>query len=1068
MRLGDYNAGRRTANAGGQAGAFGASTGFGGFGGQNNQSQGTGFGNTAGSGGLFGTTNNTSGAGFGANTSTAGGFGSSFGQKPAAGGLFGSTAATTQPSGGAFGSAGASGFGQQNNSTFGNTQGAGGLFGQSNQQKPGGAFGSTTTGNAFGAGATATSGFGNSGGLFGQQNQNQAQNSSPFGGNQQQQNPSNTFGQTSTGAGFGSFGNNANNQQKPSLFGNTNNNTSSVFGNQTQNNQQPAGGLFGNTNNTGNNGAFGNANNQQQAGGLFAPKPAAGGLFGNTQPNQQNAGNSVFGQQPNQQGQAASLFGSTAQKPLGNTAGGLFGSTNQQPANNSLFSNTLTNPNQGSLLGNSLLGNQNNLQPPQGLSASINDPNPYGSVSIFNGLPPPPQTNPGPIATPIQAGHKQRKPAVLPQYRLNPAMSPRFATPQRRGYGFSYSTYGTPTSAMSTPGGFSSSLLGGSISRGLGKSFSTSNLRKTYDSDADSILAPGAFSASSSRFSNQGSLKKLTINRTLRSDLFGSNSLAALPSPETDDTQNQSSIRKKVSFDSAAGGNVNGHQSFNGFAEASGALPNGTTNGELTPTPTAEEQGYLRSSRTNLFSNKVNNGRRSLGSLQPEMSQAKGKELAIVHEDDPADASNNNAVTLGLPDRSDPEPGNYWCKPTISELKRLTPQQLKRFEGFQIGRVGCAQCRFLEPVDLTVVDFNKLFGEIAEITTRSCTIYPTNAGKPPVGGGLNVPSEITMENSWPRARNRQDVLYETSGPAFDKHIIRLRRAKGTKYVKYDKAQGVWTFRVPHFTTYALDYEDDESEADLLDSSALSAVSKDPPTPTPLAKKSRAGSTPGPSRSKPTNSSMVDDSFARASSELEDTFEFKKPRIPGGFDEIPAFDDHDVEIEDVQENGKPFLGGRSAALPTDDEDEPSEVQVDKDDGGQALVVRDNDAVEDVVMDMVGSFPDEGAHRATLRASKNDQATPRKPKLILEDDWAQQLQRTVSPRKRDRQALKESQAALFNDADFNMSASQVTKKLTADAGEITNSIDLMKSLFGKEEMRKSVNVVGKQVVRKGFEV
>ena len=1059
--MGDYNSGRRFANAGGQPGAFGTSTGFGGFGGQNNQSQGTGFGSTAGGGGLFGSTNNTSGGGFGANTSTTGGFGSSFGQKPATTNLFGSTATTGQSSGGIFGSAGGSGFGQQNNNAFGNTQSGGGLFGQ---QKPANAFGSSTASNTFGAGNTATSG------LFGQQNQTQAQNSSPFGGNQQQQNPSNPFGQTSTGTGFGAFGNNANNQQKPGLFGSTNNNTSSVFGNQAQNNQQQGGGLFGNANNTSNNGLFGNSNNQQQGGGLFGSKPAAaGGLFGNAQASQQNAGNSVFGQQPNQQGPAPSLFGSTPQKPLGNTAGSLFGNTNQQPANNSLFGNTLTNQNQGSLLGNSLLGSQQNtLQPPQGLSASINDPNPYGSVSIFNGLPPPPQANPGPIATPIQAGHKQRKPAVLPQYRLNPAMSPRFATPQKRGYGFSYSTYGTPASAMSTPGGLSSGLLGGSISRGLGKSFSTSNLRKTYDADAEGILAPGAFSATSSRFSNQGSLKKLTINRTLRSDLFGNNSLAALPTPESDDAQNHSSQRKKVSFDSA-GGNVNGHQNVNGSVEMGGALASGTTNGDLTPTPTAEEQGYLRSSsRLNLFTNKVNSGRRSLGSLQPEMSQVKGNELAIVHEDGPADAPNSKAVALGLPDRSDPEPGEYWCKPTISELKKLKPNQLKSLIGFQIGRVGCAQCRFLEPVDLTIVDFNKLFGEIAEITIRSCTIYPTNDGKPPVGHGLNVPAEITMENSWPRARNKRDILYETSGPMFDKHVVRLRGVRGTKFVGYNKEEGVWTFIVPHFTTYALDYED-ESEADLLDSSALSAVSRDPPTPTPVARKSRAGSTPGPSQSQITNSSVMgDDSFAQPSSELEDTFEFKKPRIPGGFDGLPAFDDHEVEMEDVQESGKPFLGGRSAALPTDDEDEPSEIGNEGDAEVQALVVRDDHADEDEVMDMVGSFPEDGAPKSILKTSKNDQTTPRKSKLVLGDDWAQQLQRTVSPRKRDRQTLKENQAALFNDSDFNVSVNRVTKNPKADAGEITNSIDLMKSLFGKEEMRKSVKGAGKQVMRKGFEV
>ena len=1072
--MGDYNAGRRFANASGQAGAFGTSTGFGGFGGQNNQSQGTGFGNNA-SSGIFGnTTNNTSSGGFATGTATSGGFGGGgFGQKPTGSTLFGAATTGAQSSGGIFGSASGSGFGQQNNGPFGSTQNSGGLFGQNNQQKSGGLFGSTNNAsNPFGT-SNQASGFGSGGGssIFGQQSQGQNQGTSGF-GNQQQQNSSNPF-QSSTGTGFGSLGNSANTQQKSTgLFSNSNPN--SIFGNNQQNNQQPSGGIFGgNTSNTGNTGTFGNANSNNQTNTLFAPKPAnANPLFGNTQQNQQNTGNSLFGQTQNQ-APGLSLFNNAQQKPLGNPGTSLFPNNQQQPQNNlSLFNNSATNQNQGSsLLGNSLLGSQqNNLQPPQGLTASINDPNPYGSVSIFNGLPPPPQANPGPIATPIQSGQKQRKPAVLPQYRLNPAMSPRFATPQRRGYGFSYSTYGTPTGALSsasTPGGLSSSLPGGSINRSLGKSFSTSNLRKTYDADGDSILAPGAFSATGSRFSQQGSMKRLTIDRTLRSDLFGSNALAALPSTDTNDSNNQSLQRKKVSFDSTiVASNVNGNRDINGMAEAGGASANSTTNGELSPTPTAQEQGFLRSSsRVNLFSGKTNGNRRSLGSLQPEMSQVKGGELAIVHEDSSADAADNISTALARQDRSDPVPGNYWCRPPMAELKKMSREQLKSLPGFEVGRAGCGSCRFLENVDLTTVNLDQFYGYIAEIHIRSVTIYPNNANKPPVGSGLNVPSEITLENSWARARNKRDIIFETSGPAIEKHIRRLREVRGTEFVSYDISEGLWTFRVPHFTTYALDYEDDEAE---VDSSALSVVSNDPPTPTPLIKKFRAGSTPGPKQSGISDSSMMTDSVVQASSELEDTFEFKKRRVPGGFEEELVFNDNEPEMKGVQEDRRPFLGNRSAALQSDDEDEPSEVGDDDAMEDQALVVRDGNEDDDMVVDMIGSFPKDNASKSVLGTDNYEWTTPRKAKLILEDDWADQLQKTISPRKRDRQALKENQAHLFNDTDLDLHAYQFTKKSTMDSGEITNSIDLMKSLFGKEETRKSVRGDGKQVARKGFQV
>lgn len=824
--------------------------------------------------------------------------------------------------------------------------------------------------------------------------------------------------------------------------------------------------MFGNTNNTNNN-----ATNS-----LFAPKPATGpSLFGNTQPNQQNATN-PFGQAPTQQDNTSGLFGNSQQKPLG-TGGGLFGNTTQQPANNSLFGNATANQNPGgSLLGNSLFGNQqqqpNTLQPPQGLSASITDPNPYGSISIFNGLPPPPQTNPGPISTPIYVGQKQKKPAVLPQYRLNPAMSARYVTPQRRGYGFSYSTYGTPQSAMSsasTPGGLSASLLGGSIGRNLGKSFSTSNLRRNYDADGDSILSPGAFTASSSRFSQHGSMKKLTIDRTLRSDLFGTAPLA-LPSTEKSDPKNSASLKKRVSFDATAvGGNVNSTSEANGTAESSGALPDGTTNGELSPTPSAQEQGYLRSSsRMNLFSGKMNGARRSQGGHQPESSQVRGNELAIVHEDGSLEESEEDiSRALANRDLTDPEPGAYWTEPPMAELKRMSRDQLKKIEGFRVGRERCGECQFKAPVDLTTVDLDNFFGHIADITIRSCTIYTTTANKPPQGRGLNVPARITLENSWPRSRNKRDPLPDISGPAFEKHVQRLKGVRGTTFIAYDKKQGAWTFEVPHFTTYALDYEDDENEADPNDSSGLSDAT-DPPTPTPRIRQSRAGSTPAPARSGARESSMLTDSFVQPSSEPDDTFEFKKRRVPGEFDEAPAVGEDEAEMEDIQEDGPPFLAQRSVVQPDDDLDEPSEIEPSRTIENQSLIVRAEEEDNDVTVDMVGSFPEERGSRSILQNGSYDQATPLKALLDLHDDWAAQLQRTISPRKRDRQALKDSQALLFHDADLDMHASRTTKSPKMDGGEITNSIDLMKSLLGKEEMRRSVQGTGMQEARKGFQV
>jgi nuclear pore complex protein Nup98-Nup96 len=189
LRSVDYAQGRRYGNQNGQAGAFGQSTGFGGFGANNNTTN-TAFGanNTSTGGGLFGGQNNTASTPFGSNTNSA--FGSNnnsstsgggvFGQNKPAGGLFGASTTTPQPgtTGGLFGSTSnattSNPFGATStNNAFGASTGntGGGLFGQNNaaQNKPAfGGFGSntsTTNSNPFGGSATNTGG-----GLFGQQN----------------------------------------------------------------------------------------------------------------------------------------------------------------------------------------------------------------------------------------------------------------------------------------------------------------------------------------------------------------------------------------------------------------------------------------------------------------------------------------------------------------------------------------------------------------------------------------------------------------------------------------------------------------------------------------------------------------------------------------------------------------------------------------------------------------------------------------------------------------------------------------------------------------------------------
>ncbi|KAL9627616.1 MAG: hypothetical protein Q9164_007549, partial [Protoblastenia rupestris] len=545
------------------------------------------------------------------------------------------------------------------------------------------------------------------------------------------------------------------------------------------------------------------------------------------------------------------------------------------------------------------------------MTASLTDQFPWGSSSIFAGLPPPPVNSPGPIATPISVPQKQRKSTMHPQYKLSPAASARLVTPQRRGYGFTYSTYGTPSSVQSnasTPGGFNASRLGGSLTRSLGKSLSTSNLRRTFDPEGESILSPGAFSAGSSRYSGGGSLKRLTIDRSLRTDLFGSYAASLQPSSDKGDQSRQPSIlKKKVSFDTSIMG-------ANGSEDSEAML----TNGESTSaTPSAQEQGLLRP-RAN---GRVPNGKTNGNSGPVDTEQVRGNELAVVHEDGSPEPAATGTTRSSLQPQEDQKPGEYYMVPSRSELAKMSKQQREHVEEYKVGREGCGFVIFNKPVDLNKVPVEDIFGKIVVITVRSLTVYPETISKPAQGFGLNMPSTIYLENSWPRQRNKVTPTYEKSGPRFDKHIERLKRVSGTEFVDYERDTGTWIFRVPHFTTYALEYEETEIEGESLHQSVMSDGAASP-TPT----RSRGV----PRSQKLGNSSMQGSPFSiqsssEAASSPDDTFEFRRNRaLPGAFDNesIPVLD-YDKKAEDERENAVSFLGDGSASVSDDGADEPSD-------------------------------------------------------------------------------------------------------------------------------------------------
>ncbi|KAI0477512.1 nuclear protein 96-domain-containing protein [Xylariaceae sp. FL0804] len=1037
LRLVDYSAARRYGGASGGS-TFGSS-GFGGFGSNTNTSNTFGNtnanANTSTGGGLFGGTQSTGGfgqtntnsSGFGGTGGTSGGL---FGNKPAAstsGGLFGNST-TTQPAqtGGLFGS-GTSGFGNTANSgnAFGSTStntGGGGLFGggnnNANQQKPGGLFGSTnntastgtglfgnanntssTPGGLFGS-STATTGQNTGGGLFGNSGQ---QNNSGFGGG------GGAFGQsTQPATGGGLFGGN---QQKPAggLFGSTN--TANTGG----------GGLFGSSSN--NTGAFGQSNANQPSGGLFGNKPATGtgGLFGNSGSTQNTNTGGLFGslgQNQNQQQQpqqGSSLFGGLGQnqqKPGGMFGsstqaggGGLFGGQNNQQSGG-LFGNPTQQQPQNNM-GSSLFGGTpGNQSTPQALTASINDPSAYGS--LFANLGGSEATTPGPLATPTNK-RSSRRPSILPYYKLNPASASRFVTPQKRGYGFSYSTYGTPnspSSAASTPGAMSQSLLGGgSLSRSLGKSVSTSNLRRNFNIE-DSLLAPGAFSASSGpRYHGGNNVKKLVINKDLRSDLF---STPPKDKASADNSNSARKLNKRVSFDTS---NVEAIEDGDA-AGASNSSP-----------PSAEQLGYVRPKATNGV-----NGSKADSSSAPETEHVKGNELAVVHENEVASPPVRGQAVA----ETDGEPGDYWMSPSKEEIQDMNRVQRQKVADFTVGRDHIGYVKFKVPVDLTSVDLDNICNGIVVLVPRTATVYPNPAKKPAVGKGLNVPALINLENAWPRASRTGKVT------SVNKHVERLKKIPNTKLENYNADTGEWTFSVEHFTTYGLEDSDDEESE---------------PVP---------GPSKAPSTSQRADGEAVD---SEVGSDRAESLDMRTSRmsLPGTFNPEELSGSEEEEMTEVARPRSSFLGSRSAdsafdaVVPMDqdgidDEYDMSEAEEDASAslGHHLAAEHDDNSFGGSQVD-VGHETPAGIMRARMRAIKGS-ATPMKVQVASGDDWMDTLSKTISPQKRDRAFLRSMNEA--NDYRLAKGSeegrSPAKKRVVTDSKGFATSIDLMNSLFENAKM------------------
>ncbi|GAA5911218.1 uncharacterized protein JCM6883_001944 [Sporobolomyces salmoneus] len=752
LRLQDYQANRKGPSATpGFGGSFGASS-TPAFGAPAAPSTGGGlFGSTS-TTPAFGSTPAAPSTGFGSAPATGGGlFGSSgggaFGQpatsQPAAsGGLFGS--APSQPAtGGLFGSSttGAGGFGQP--AAPASTPSFGG-FGAA-QNKP------ATTGFSFGSNNSTTPAAGTGGGLFGSTTTATSQPSNPFGQPAAPATGGGLFGSsqpaTSSAPSF-SFGASAN---KP-LFGSAAPATSApAFGASAAATAPKPAFSFGQpaTGTTG-GGLFGNTNNQQQsAPPAFGSTPApatGGGLFGGGstfgQPAQNTGatglGGGLFGAKPAQPATGGGLFGSTTQS----TGGGLFGSMNQaQPQQqNSPFGSTAPSGGLGgSLFGGGASTNQQQGQQQQVAYASSEDPNAYGSNPLFASV----------GNSPARRVEEKKKPPIFTAFRGTPVN--RSSTKITRLRGFGLSSTSSPA-ATASPLSFGSSVGASSLSAPNGTPVRASPLRLGNGLSDDVVLSPNAFVS-------RPSVKKLVIDRKTLGK--------SVNSPSAGTTDGATPGRSKVTFN-----------------------------------PEVEVP-----SRSSLFGASI--ASRGGGATEDETSFALSEGAdGNATFDSPSLNKTAPSSTADWPSRRPtpstartPKHGEYFTIPSLETLRNFPAAKLRAVPDLVIGRVGFGQVAFSQPVDLTTLDtMEDLLGGIVRLEDRNATVYPEEYEdiKPSPGEGLNVPATITLENCFPLDKSTRKPIKDGEHPRVQQHIKRLRNLQGTEFVDFEADTGKWTFEVQEF------------------------------------------------------------------------------------------------------------------------------------------------------------------------------------------------------------------------------------------------------------------------------
>ena len=699
---------------------------------------------------------------------------STFGSPTPAPAAFGSPAPSAfgapapAPSGGLFGASApaTSTFGAPATSTFGAPAPAPattGLFGAPAPAPSGGLFGAPAPASSgiFGAPAPAPA---TSGGLFGA-----APTPAPAGG---------LFGAPAPAPSGGLFGAPA---SAPSggLFGAPSPAPSGgLFGAPAP---APSGGLFGASSPAPSSGLFGAPAPAPVTGGLFgAPAPASGGLFGAPTPAPATGG----------------LFGAPAPAP-----GGLFGARSPAPATGGLFGAPA--PAAGGLFGAPAAPG-------------------VGSTTAATTVIVPPSAD-ALLAQQLAAVETQKKEmAVLEAWHGSSPGNIKASTSgnviptsifQRDAAAVSYRGLASNGASSRSPLSYPQQIAPKSTAkirpRGFGPLTPSTGFQISNARSKSTSVTPSAFVGSSTKHLviKPGSLTPKPKARLLLTDESSGESKKSPEKVDHNGNDEQSPDPTVV---------IQGRVSESGTSNTPMSHKNATSSSAQKPSPfdvsrIANEQAAFTSPEAASMNKHVANKTPEPSSVNKETTPAANAESYDYYktvigsptftEEKDNDSSLQSSMLPKL------TKNGYVMMPSLQSLSDMSDADLAAVSNFTVEKVGVGSVAWDGAVDVRGIDLDL----VISIKHKDVSVYEKQeemGTKPAEGTKLNRPAVITMHDVFPSEGPQASAQRKIE---FDRKIKKSTKNMGAEFIMYDVEKGIWMFRVPHFSRYALVDDSDEEE-----------------------------------------------------------------------------------------------------------------------------------------------------------------------------------------------------------------------------------------------------------------